>query len=148
MLASGVSQRRVARILNVSQSVICGMLNHHLTHGDPSQRHGEGRDRATTQRQDRFLLNQSRRQRFSNAASLDNEFRDGTGLRFSTQTVKNSLQEFGLNARRPAIPLALTRQHLQDRIDTARTHVRWTISDWTPVLFTESRLCFDFNDSR
>ena len=39
-------------------------------------------------------------------------------------------------------------QHVQDRLDFARTHVRWTIRDWTPVLFTESRFCLDFTDKR
>ena len=54
MLESGVSQRRVAGNLNVSQSVISRMWIRHLTHGDPSLRHDREHDRATTQRQDRF----------------------------------------------------------------------------------------------
>ena len=54
MLESGVSQRRVAGIIDVSHSVISGMWNLHLTHGDPSQRGGV-RDRATAQRKDHFL---------------------------------------------------------------------------------------------
>ena len=39
---------------------------------------------------------------------------------------------------------------MQDRLDFARSHIRWTIYDKTPVLhvFTESRFCFDFNDRR
>ena len=48
----------------------------------------------------------------------------------------------------PLLPLPLTRQHVQDRLDFARTNVRWTIRDWTPVLFTESKFCFDFTDRR
>ena len=105
------------------------------------------RDRATTQRQDRFLLIQSRRQRFLNATRLNNEFRNGTGVRISTQTVRNRLHEFGLSARRPAVRVPLTRQHVQDQLDFARTHVRWTTS--SPVLFTdELRFCLDFTDKR
>ena len=96
-----------------------------------------------------FLLIQSRRQRFHNATSLNNELRNGTGVRISTQTVRNRLYEFGLNARIPAIRVPLTRQHVQDRLDLARIHVSWTIRDWTPVLFTdESRFCLDFTDRR
>ena len=114
MLECGVSQRRVARILNASKSVISRKWKRHLTHEDPSHRRGGGRDRATTQRHDRFLVFQSRRQRFPNASSLNNEFRHGTGVRISTQTVRNRLHEFGLNARRPAIRVPLTRQHVQD----------------------------------
>ena len=96
-----------------------------------------------------FLLIQSRRQWFHYATSLKNEFRNGAGARISTQTVRNILHEFGLNARRPAIRVPLTRQHVQDWLDFARIHIRWTICDWTPVLFTdESRFCLDFTDRR
>ena len=59
ILESGVSQRRVAGILNVSQSVVSRLWNRLLTHGNPSHRHGGGRDRAITQRQDRFLAHLS-----------------------------------------------------------------------------------------
>ena len=40
----------------MSQSVISQMWNRHITHGDPSHRYGGGRDRATTQRQDRCFV--------------------------------------------------------------------------------------------
>ena len=132
------------------QSVIFRMWNRHLTHRDPSHRHGGGRDRTATRRQGRFfLLIQSRRQRFHNATSLNNEFRNGTGERISTQTVRIRPHEFGLNARRPAMRVPLSRQHVQDWLDFARIHVKWTIRDWTTVLFTDgSRFCFDFTDRR
>ena len=55
MLESGVLQHRVAGTLNVSKSVISRGWNRHLTQGDPSHRHGVGRDRATTQCQYPFL---------------------------------------------------------------------------------------------
>ena len=121
MLECGVSQRRVAGILNVSQSVVSRMWNRHLTHENPSHRNDWGRDRATTPRQDRVLLIQCRRQRFLNATRLNNEFRNGTGVRISTQIVRNRLHELGLCARRPAVRVPLTRQHVQDRLDRATT---------------------------
>ena len=76
MLESGIMQRRVAGILDVSQSVLSRMWNRYLAHGDPSNRHGRGSDRTTTQGKDRFLLIQSSRQQFQNATSL-NELRSG-----------------------------------------------------------------------
>ena len=98
---------------------------------------------------ERFLLIQSRRQRFHNATSLNNEFRNRTGECISKQTVNNRLHEFGVNAMRPAMRVPLTRQHVQDWLDFARIHVRWTIRDWTTVLFTdESRFCLDLTDRR
>ena len=56
MLESGISQCRVPGILNVSQSVVSRMWNRHLTHANPSNRHGGGRDRDTTQIQDQFFV--------------------------------------------------------------------------------------------
>ena len=54
ILESDVLQRRVAGILNASQSVISRMWNRHLTHRDPSLRHSGERDRTTTRRQGVF----------------------------------------------------------------------------------------------
>ena len=128
-------------ILNMSQSVITRVWSCHLTHGDPSR----SRDGFSSP----ILLIQYRRQRFQNATSFNTESRNGNGVRISTQTVRNRLHEFRLNARIPAIRVWLTRQNVQDRFDFARTHVRWTFRDWTPVLITdESRFCLDFTDRR
>ena len=78
------------------------------------------------------LLIQSRRQRLQNTTSLNKEFRNGTGVHISTYTVRNRIHEIGLNDPR----VSFTKQHLQDRLDFARTDVRWTIRDWAPVLFS------------
>lgn len=149
MLEAGVSQRRVAEVLNVSQSVVSRMWNRYLVTGNASHNHGGGRRRSTTVRQDRFLVIQARRHRFQNATSLNNDFQNATGVQISTQTLRNRLHESGLRARRPAIRVPLTPRHVQERLLFAQNHVRWTINDWTPVLFTdESRFCLDFTDKR
>ena len=72
-----------------------------------------------------------------------------TGVRISTQTIRNRLHDAGLRSRRPAIRVPLTRYHMQMRLARARDHVTWTQNDWAPVLFTdESRFCVDFTDRR
>ena len=68
-------------------------------------------------------------------------------MRIPIQTVRHRPYEFGLNARRPAIRIRVTIKHMQYRLDFARPHVRWTIRDWTPVLFNDaSKFCIDFTD--
>ena len=86
MLESGVFQRHVAGILNPPRSVIFQMWNRHLTHRNMAE------DETGLQLYVRavFLLIQSLRQRFHNASSLNNEFRNGTGVRISTQTVRKT----------------------------------------------------------
>ena len=56
MLENGARQRHVAELLGVSQSVVCRAWNRYQAHGSASHRHGGGRERSTTQQDDRFLL--------------------------------------------------------------------------------------------
>ena len=110
---------------------------------------GGGRERSTNEVQDRFLLVQARRHRFDNATTLRRDFQNATGVRISTQTIRNRLHDAGLRSRRPAIRVPLTRYHVQMRLAWAREHVTWTQNEWAPVLFTdESRFCVDFTDRR
>ena len=139
MLHSGLSQRHVANVLGVSQSVVSRMWNRFITTGNVRHLHAGRRERSTNEVQDRFLVVQARRHRFDNA----------TGVRISTQTIRNRLHDAGLRSRRPAIRVPLTRYHVQMRLAWARDHVTWTQNDLAPVLFTdESRLCVDFTDRR
>ena len=91
---------------------------------------GGGRERSTNEVQDRFLVVQARRHRFDNATTLRRDFQNATGVRISTQTIRNRLHDAGLRSRRPAIRVPLTRYHVQMRLAWARDHVTWTQNDW------------------
>ena len=149
MLHSGLSQRHVANVLGVSQSVVSRMWNRFITTGNVRHLHAGGRERSTNEVQDRFLVVQARRHRFDNATTLRRDFQNATGVRISTQTIRNRLHDAGLRSKRPAIRVPLTRYHVQMRLAWARDHVTWTQNDWAPVLFTdESRFCVDFTNRR
>ena len=146
MLHSGLSQKHVVNVLGVSQSVVSRMWNQFITTGNVRHLHAGGRECSTNEVQDRFLVVQARRHRFDNA-TLRRDFQNATGVRVSTQTIRNWLHDAGLRSRRPAIRVPLTRYHVQMRLAWARDHVTWTQNDWAPVLFTdESRFCVDFTD--
>jgi len=149
MLEGGASQRHVARQLGFYQSVVARMWSRYQMHGDVIPRYMGGRQRATTQAQDRFIVVQDRRHRFMNATALQNELQNASGVRVSTQTIRNRLHSVGMRARRPAIRIPLMRNHIQARLQWAQDHITWSLNDWTPVLFTdESRFCVDFTDRR
>ena len=137
MLHSGLSQRHVANVLCVSQSVVSRMWNRLITTGNVRHLHAGGRECSTNEVQDRFLVVQARRHRFDNATTLRRDFQNATGVRISTQTIRNRLHDAGLRSRRPSIRVPLTRYHVQTRLAWARDHVTWTQNDWTPVLFTD-----------
>ena len=108
-----------------------------------------GRECSTNEVQDRFLVVQARRHRFDNATTLRRDFQNATGVRISTETIRNRLHDADLRSRRPAIRVPLTGYHVQIRLAWAWDHVSWTQNDWAPVLFTDkSRFCVDFIDRR
>ena len=149
MLHPWLSQRHVANVVGVSQSVVSRMWNRFFMTGNVRHLHAWGRERSTNEVQDRFLVVQAQRHRFDNATTLRRDFQNATGVRISTQTIRNRLHDAGLRSRRPAIRVPLTRYHMQMRLEWARDHVTWTQNDWAPGLFTdESRFCVDFTDRR
>ena len=101
MLHSGLSQRHVANVLGVSQSVVSRMWNRFITTGNFRHLLAGGRERSTNEVQDRFLVVQARRHRFDNARTLRRDFQNATGVRISTQTIRNRLRDAGLRSRRP-----------------------------------------------
>ncbi|GFV17199.1 transposable element Tcb2 transposase [Trichonephila clavipes] len=62
---------------------------------------GQGRRRATTPNEERFLVLTAQRHRNMNATLLQQHLRSATGTTVSTQTVQNRLHGVGLYARRP-----------------------------------------------
>ena len=109
MLHSGLSQRHVAKVLGVSQSVVSRMWNRFITTGNVRHLHAGGRERSTNEVQDQFLVVQARSHRFDNATTLRRDFQNATGVRISTQTIRNRLHDAGLRSKRPAIRVPLTR---------------------------------------
>ena len=91
----------------------------------------------------------AKRQRFQSAVRLNSDFRTATGVRLSSQTVRNRLHTANMRAYRPAVLPILTLRHRTARLQWARDHVNWQLRHWTPVLFSdESRFCVDFHDGR
>ncbi|GFX19419.1 transposable element Tcb2 transposase [Trichonephila clavipes] len=74
--------------------------NRFLETGSVGRRPGQGRRRATTPNEDRYLVLTARRHRNMNATLLQQHLRSATGTTVSTQTVRNRLNGVGLYTRR------------------------------------------------
>ncbi|GFV79400.1 transposable element Tcb2 transposase [Trichonephila clavipes] len=91
------------------------MWNRFLETGSAGRRPGQGRRRATTPNEDRYLVLTARRHRNMNATLLQQHLRSATGTMVSTQTVRNRLHGVGLYARRSMVCVRLTSRHRRDR---------------------------------
>ncbi|GFS78609.1 transposable element Tcb1 transposase [Trichonephila clavipes] len=97
----------------------------------------QGRRRATTYNEDRYLVLTARRHQNMNATLLQQHLRSATGTMVSTQTVRNRLHGVGLYARRPIVCVRLISRHRRDRREWATEHVNWRRNEWSNVLFSD-----------
>uniref|UniRef100_A0A3B4YEN0 Transposase Tc1-like domain-containing protein n=1 Tax=Seriola lalandi dorsalis TaxID=1841481 RepID=A0A3B4YEN0_SERLL len=86
---------------------------------------------------DQNLRTYALRHRYAAATQLQARLRDVRGTRVSSQTIRNRLHCFGLNARRPLQVTPLTPRHRRERLQWAQDHVTWTMQQWSTVLFTD-----------
>ncbi|GFW58003.1 transposable element Tcb2 transposase [Trichonephila clavipes] len=136
-LEGGQTQAEVAQAIGVSQSVISRIWNRFLETGSAGRRPGQGRRRATTPNEDRYLVLTTRRHQNMNATLLQQHLRSATGTTVSTQTVRNRLHGVGLYARRLMVFVRLTSRHRRDRREWATEHVNWRRNEWSNVLFSD-----------
>ncbi|GFY10195.1 transposable element Tcb2 transposase [Trichonephila clavipes] len=87
-LEGGQTQDEVAQAIGVSQSVISRIWNRFLETGNAGQRPGQGRIRATTPNEDRYIVLTARRHRNMNATLLQQHLRSATGTTVSTHCPK------------------------------------------------------------
>ncbi|GFU79173.1 transposable element Tcb2 transposase [Trichonephila clavipes] len=85
-----------------------------LKTGSAGRRPGQGRRRATTPNEDRYLVLTARRHRNKNATLLQQHLRSATGTAVSIQTVQNWLHGVGLYARRSMACVRLTSRDRRD----------------------------------
>ncbi|GFV96855.1 transposable element Tcb2 transposase [Trichonephila clavipes] len=136
-LEGGQTQAEVAQAIGVSQSVISRIWNRFLETRSAGRRPGQGRRRATTPNEDRYLVLTARRYRNMNAILLQQHLSSATGTTVSTQTVRNRLHGVGLYAHRPMVCVRLASRHRCDRREWATEHVNWRRNEWINVLFSD-----------
>ncbi|GFX55981.1 transposable element Tcb2 transposase [Trichonephila clavipes] len=95
--------------------VVVRIWNSFLETGSAGRRPGQGRRRATTTNEDRYLVLTARRDRNMNATLLQQHLRSATGTTVSTQSVINRLHGVGLYTHRPMVCVRLTSRHRRDR---------------------------------
>ncbi|GBM64009.1 hypothetical protein AVEN_220234-1 [Araneus ventricosus] len=134
-LEAGQTQSVVKAALGISQSwkVHSRIWNLFLETGNARRRSEQGRTRATTQNEDRYLTLTARR----NATLLQQHLQRATGTRVSTQTVRNRLYHVGLHARRPMVCVSITAGHRAACRRWAQEHLKWGRTEWSNMLFTE-----------
>ncbi|CAG9118623.1 unnamed protein product [Plutella xylostella] len=149
LLQQGLSQRAVAAQLHLSQSAVSRVYRRFQETGAFNRRPRTGRHRCTSERDDRFIVSTSLRNRHLTGVDVQQELRRVRQVAVSEWTVRRRLKEANLTPKRPASGPKLTAGHRQARLQFAREHLDWSIAQWRSVLFTdECRVCLHGSDRR
>ena len=108
---AGPSQRQVAQQLRVNQSTVSRILRRFRETGSNRRRHGQGRPRATFERDERFLRLTVLRDRFQTSVQLQHRLREVRHVPISERTVRRRQNERGVRITRFAIDPLLIREH-------------------------------------
>lgn len=126
LMQQNMSQLEVANILHVNQSIVSRLWRKFQETQSVADRPREGRPRKTTPGQDRYVRLSARRIPTTSATTLRHELREAIRLVVSSQTVRNTLHDIGLYARKPLKTPALHPHHRGARARWARAHENWT----------------------
>lgn len=149
LLQEGLSQRAVARQLHISQSCVSKVYKRFRETGGFIPRPRSGRRRCTSERDDRFIVSTSLRNRHLTGVDVQQELRNVRGVAASEWTVRRRLKQANLTPKRPATGPKLTAGHRQARLQFARSHLDWEVEQWRRVLFSdECRMCLHGSDRR
>ena len=126
----GVRPREIGRRLGVSHSVISRLQERFQATGRVENRPHPGRPRATTRRQDRFIVRQALQTRTTTASTIRRRLRVATNTDICEQVVRNHLYDVRLHARRPLVRPRLTQRHRDARLAWSTHHLRWNRRQW------------------
>ena len=115
MVELGATHRQVGDVFDVHHTVTTRAWSRFQRYGTPVRCHGGGIE--TSAAQDRFLVIQACRNRFSTASQLRIDLQNASGVNISTQTIRSRLHEGGLRSRKPCIRIPLTRNHRRVRYE-------------------------------
>ena len=111
IIQAGLSHWQVAVTLNCDHRIIDHLWDGYIQIGMTTDRLRSGRPRVMSARDDQYIVSCALRQRTLNSRRLREQFRAGTTINVSDQTIRNRLHARNLRPRHPLVRQPLTRQH-------------------------------------
>ena len=148
-LEEGRSVTSVAQEFGIAHSIVSRAWRAFRTTGTAVRGRGGGRPRSTTAADDRYIVQQARRDPRQTAGAIANTFNRTARRPISRSTVARRLHRGGLFARRPLRCVPLRPAHRRHRLRWCQEHQNWTEEEWGRVLFSdESRFSLSSDSGR
>ncbi|KAL7890386.1 hypothetical protein AOLI_G00026440 [Acnodon oligacanthus] len=98
---------------------------------------GRGRNRLSTDRDDRQLIRMSVSNWRTTSSDLQKEWQMAAQVKCTARTVRNRLLEAGLKSCKARKKLFINKKQRRARLKFAKDHKYWTIEDWSKVIFSD-----------
>lgn len=105
--------------------------------GTVHRREKSGRPKKTTEKQDRAIARQIKKDPNKSATDAASYAKDTLGVEITTRTARNILKRHDLHGRRPAHKPRLLKRHRKARMAFVRMYQHWTKQDWAKVLWSD-----------
>ncbi|GFV70153.1 transposable element Tcb2 transposase [Trichonephila clavipes] len=136
-MQEGRSVTSVAAEFGIAHSIVSRLWRQFQTTGTAIRGFSSGRPRGATPADDRYIVLQTRRNRWQTAGEIARHTTQVTGRPISRFTVARRLYGGSLFARRPVRCVPLTPAHRRRRSLWCREHRNWRDNELGRVLFTD-----------
>jgi transposase len=137
-----MSTRKIANIMNVSQSTVVYTMQRYKEKQSSTPRKRSGRPRITSAGSDRKIHRAAIKNPTLSSFVISAEI----GCRASARTVRRRLlDDFNLPSRRPAKKARLSAKNIRDRIAFCKKYKDWTEDQWLGVTFSDESTFSQFS---
>jgi transposase len=135
--AEGNSEHQVEAKTGFARSTVHSVIKKHRETGTVADKPGRGRKRKTSERDDRLLTLQIRKNRRLSAESVAQSSRSLVGVQLSPSTVRRRMQEREYHGCTPKKEPYLKPEHIKLRQQFAKAHVDKPIEFWEKVIWSD-----------
>lgn len=136
LLETGLSQRAVARLSQVSQKCVFGVSEKLKEKLPLSNRPGQGHKKESTPNDDRQLLRIMKKDRTKSSQMLATEWTVSNGKKLSAPTVRRRLLNMGYKSYTAKRKPLRKPSQIKQRLAFAREHQHWT-TEWNNVIWSD-----------
>jgi transposase len=141
LLASGLGQREVSRLLKIPLSTVSWHANKQGFKPGPKK----GRPKILSSRDENFIAKEISTGRIENATKMSREIKERFDISVSRLTVSRVLKNKGFKSAEKKEKPQLSSKNIKSRFEFAKSHKDWTLDDWKRVIFSDETKINRFN---
>ena len=141
MIEGGMRARKVAEILDRSESTVSRFLKRYQKTGNIENKHRSGRPKLITERGARKLSKIVKTDRRQSLQDTTHEFNASNVQPCSTRTIQRNVHSLGYNRRFVCKTIVVRKVNRKRRMDRCRLKLHWTINNqWKHITLSDKMM--------